>query len=107
MADEVVVLRRMSIATDDFLRTLPIAVTLPLVAEAEGRAVFAAPGDRANFAATGDWVLTIRYRAVEPLRLGALILPVLAVELAFARFAGEEREIVLAHFDKMYRRGGG
>lgn len=98
MADEVVVLRRMSIATDDFLRTLPIAVTLPPVARAEGRAVFAAPGDRA---------LTIRYRAVEPLRLGALILPVLAVELAFARFASEEREMILAHFDKMYRRGGG
>lgn len=98
MADEVVVARRMSIATDDFLRTLPVAATLPLVAEAEGRA---------HFADTGGRALTIRYRAVEPLRLGALILPVLAVELAFARFGSEERDIVLAHFDKMYRRGGG
>lgn len=98
MADEVVVARRMSIATDDFLRTLPIAVRLPLAAKAEGRAHFADAGGRA---------LTIRYQAVEPLRLGALILPILAVELAFARFGSEEREIVLAYFDKMYRRGGG
>lgn len=97
MADEVVVVRRMSIAIEDFLRTLPMAVTLPLMAEAERQRVF---GDACR-------QLTVRYRAATPLRLGALILPVLAVELAFARFASEERERVLAHFDKMYRRGGG
>jgi hypothetical protein len=92
-----VVVRRMSITRADFLRTLAAAVLLPLVAQTGNRAMFAEDGRR----------LIIRYRPEEPLRLGSLILPVLAVELAFTGFDRASRDRAIGLFDKMYQRGGG
>lgn len=77
----------MSIGVDDFLRILPAAIPLPETGRADGLVTF----DGA----------TVRYRVLPPLRLGALAIPVLAVELDFAD------EARLAHFDRMTQRGGG
>lgn len=96
MADDVVV-RRMSIARADFLRTLPSAVALPLVAQTGNGAMFAEDGRS----------LIIRHWPVETLRLGSLALPVLAVELAFTGFDRASRARAMTLFDKMYQRGGG
>lgn len=87
----------MSLSRDEFLRILPRAVALPLMA--------AGPECRRYGAGTGE--VLIRFAEAGELRLGALALPVLEVGLDLSGFDPDEERRVLARFDLVFQRGGG
>lgn len=92
-----IVERRMSISPADFQRLLPMATGLALVEDRPGHQVFG--DDRSR--------LEVRTAPCPPLRLGSVSLPVLAVTLVFASFSEADQTARLAHFDRIFQRGGG
>jgi len=107
--------RDMAVGVREFLRTLPAAAAASFRAiGAAGTAAVEGAGPAGEQGAAIGVALVCGDRRVEialaPLadrRLGALVLPLTRVRIAFPGFSDAEAQRFLESFDAHYRRGGG
>lgn len=104
MADGEVLVRdqEMTIARDDFLRTLPAAVGIEMD---EWSAIGVGTDEVSHRAPGRSWRIALT--PLPALELGRLALPRLRIRIFLAGFSGEEAQRFLDRFELHFRRGGG